>query len=735
MTTICTWPTSRAKVAAPVFTRRWLRTVVGAVAAVALIGAAQAQPSLPYMPSVSARHALTLLADQAELPLTLTQWPLPAGAVSEALQHLPLNLSPALERARDTVQADLRRASAARVELRLRPRADTLVGYGDHYAPGSSLAFGSAQIGPGALMTGRIGLRIEGDPGAAAPRRGGARARLDDSAVVTGALGVNLQAWTRQTWWGPGWRSSLILGNNAPALAGVSLQRAAGGVSSSPWLSWLGPWNLEAFAAQQEGDAAPAYAWLVGQRLTLRPWSGVELGLSRTAQWGGRGRDQSASSFLHMLTGTGTNADTQAQQATDPGNQMAGVDLRARCPAGWNCAAYLQLMGEDMAGPAPSRFLSLYGIETWSADGQRRYNVEYADSACDSTPDAKRLTGCAYRNGQYPNGYASAGRWLGASQGPDARLLSFSLFDQPGATRLRMDVGLLSGFAGDAPTLAAPPTRGVNTRLLSLQAQRSVAWSGGQLTPEIGWQRLSRPGRKHSELNAGVNWTLSLDGASPGSLSAGRSAAASSSREPGWFARNPLLAGAGLLALGVALDRPADRYAQDHGNNPSMKALRQVGDALPTLALGLAGVHWLSERGSPAGDTALAATTAGLGAYASSKLLKSAIARDRPIEGLGHNSFGQSGSPRSDSSMPSNHAAIAWAVVTPYAQTYGQDWLYGLAGLTSFGRVMGREHWASDAIAGSLIGYHLGSWARTRLGNGVSLSLVGRGVALSMPLP
>jgi membrane-associated phospholipid phosphatase len=590
-------------------------------------------------------------------------------------------------------------------------------------------------------MTARFGLRLEGDAGAVPGRgRGGARIRLDESAVATEALGVQLQAWTRRTWWGPGWRSSLILGNSAPALTGVSLQRAAGGVSTSPWLSWLGPWNLEAFVAQHEGDAEPAYAWLVGQRLSARPWPGIELGLSRTAQWGGRGRDQSARNFMHMLVGSGTNADTKDQQAADPGNQVAGFDLRARCPSGWPCAGYVQLIGEDMAGYTPSRYLSLYGVEAWSADGRRRYTVEYADTACSSTPDAKREVGCAYRNFQYPNGYASAGRWLGASQGPDARLLSFGLFDLAGATRLRLDLGRLSGFDEAAPTLAWPRSA-VTTRLLAVQAQRSYAWSGGMLTPELGWQRLSRPGRTRSDLSMGASWSVTLDSGTlsdrvwtPGRAPAG--APVGLQDEAGWFERHPVQAGAVLLTGAVLLDRTADRYAQNHGDNPSTRAWRRAGDALPTLALGLAGSHWLLQRGSPAGDTALAAASAGVTAYAGSRLLKTVIARDRPVEGLGTNSVGQSSkTPRSDSSLPSSHAAIAWAVLTPYAQSYGQDWLYGLAAFASAGRVLGREHWTSDVVAGSLLGYHLGRHAPGWVAGQGQLSWTGQGLIWQTALP
>jgi hypothetical protein len=493
-------------------------------------------------------------------------------------------------------------------------------------------------------------------------------------------------------------------------------------------LSWLGAWNAEFFIAQAEGDAAPAYAWLVGQRLTTRPWPGVELGLSRMAQWGGQGRNQSARSFAHMLTGVGTNADTLDQQAADPGNQMAGFDLRLRCPAGLRCAAYAQLIGEDMAGLLPSRYLSLYGAEAWSADGRRRLGVEYADSACGSTPDAQRAPSCAYRNGQYPNGYASAGRWLGASQGPDVRLLSFSLFDEPGAVRLRADFGVLSGLPGGALTQASAHAGPGTAHLRAVSAQRGMALAGGTLTPVLGWQHLVGPSVDTTTWRIGANWSRPLDDRS--GTGAGTVALTD------WSERQPWLAAAGLLATGLVLDRPADRYAQDHGSNTSMKALRQAGDALPLVALGLAGSQWLFARGSAQGDTAFAAAAAGVSAYGLSRGLKSVFARDRPRDGFGPASFGQAGAtPRSDSSLPSNHAAMAWAVLTPYAQAYGQDWLYGLAALTSVGRVMGREHWVSDVVAGSLLGYQLGSRMPGWSAGAGRLSWTGRGLVWQTPVP
>jgi membrane-associated phospholipid phosphatase len=49
-----------------------------------------------------------------------------------------------------------------------------------------------------------------------------------------------------------------------------------------------------------------------------------------------------------------------------------------------------------------------------------------------------------------------------------------------------------------------------------------------------------------------------------------------------------------------------------------------------------------------------------------------------------------------------------WAAVTPYAKEFGMNWLYGLAAVTNIGRSLSREHWLSDTVAGSLLGYAMG---------------------------
>lgn len=464
-------------------------------------GGAAAQPSVPWTPDAPTRAALSLLADDAGLALPLTHWPLPRRAVRDALAGLPATLPPPLADARARVARALDDDAGAGLRLTLRGRDDGLPGFGDEAGAGSVLGLRSALHEGGALAW-RIGLRVDDD-------RAGPQAtntRLDDSVVAVEALGWQWQAGAQRAWWGPGWQSSLAWGGNSPPVTGFALHRATTQPLPSPWLSWLGPWQFSFFAGRLDGHDAPRHPWLVAQRLTLKPWPSLEIGLTRTIQWGGDGRDESLRGFLRALAGRGSNLGPGAGGA-DPSNSLAGFDLRWRCPAGWPCALYTQALGEDEAGDLPSKWLALYGAETWSADGRHRGFVEFAETGCRAPIGRTPEWGCAYRNHAYRDGYTQGGRWLGAAVGPDARLLTVGWQDVEAGHALRLHAGRVGARIGRFGAVRDPAHRG---ELVGLGAQTRWRWGGATVTPSLEWLRIDAPAGRRTEARIGatLDWPL-----------------------------------------------------------------------------------------------------------------------------------------------------------------------------------------------------------------------------------
>jgi membrane-associated phospholipid phosphatase len=108
----------------------------------------------------------------------------------------------------------------------------------------------------------------------------------------------------------------------------------------------------------------------------------------------------------------------------------------------------------------------------------------------------------------------------------------------------------------------------------------------------------------------------------------------------------------------------------------------------------------LSEAGLLAGEAAINASVV---AYA----LKEVTQRARPDQGTGHGAFFAGGG-----SFPSEHSAIAWSVAGVWAHEY-PGWLsrataYGLASAVTIGRVTARQHFPSDALIGSALGWYFG---------------------------
>lgn len=676
----------------------WCLVALVAFFAVTTCRLALADPSVPWTPSAVGRHHLELLVDDAGLDLTITHWPLPRAAVARALDRLPAVLPPAQEAARAEVRRELQAQRTSRLSVTVRNNAEVLSGFGDDATRGSSIGLRSSEVGNEWLAV-QLGGRFD----TSGSIQGGTQARLDDAALATEVFGIQFQAFAHRSWWGPGWQSSLALSNNAPAFKGVGFQRASASRSESPWLAWLGPWSFETFIAQTEDVSRPANPYLLAQRLTVHPLQMLELGFTRTAQWGGRGQDQSTRSFLDLLVGRDVNADTTAQRANDPANELAGFDARLRCPFGLRCSLYAQGIGEDQAGFLPSRYLGLYGVDYHSADGRHRLFAEYAETGCSTPIGQPAIKGCAYRNYAYPQGYTSGGRWIGANVGPDSRLLTLGWLDAVGGTSARLNYGNVGSRIGKFSDVVEASR--YSGHLVGASLQQRFEWGPTSLIPSLDYVRVSGPDGSRSDTRVGVNFQTDLDAAWRATanrfgwaLSAGGSASV-------W---RPALIGGALVLGSTLLDRPLGDYARDHGDHASTRDFVKFGDALPIAGLGLAGLSWALQRGSVQGDVAFAALEAGASAYVASSAGKLLVDRARPSDGRGAASFGSVS--RSSSSFPSNHSTVAWAVVTPYAKYYDAPWLYGLAALTSTGRVLSNEHWASDVVGGAAIGYFLGDY-------------------------
>ncbi|MDO9611634.1 MAG: YjbH domain-containing protein [Serpentinimonas sp.] len=166
---------------------------------------------------------------------------------------------------------------------------------------------------------------------------------------------------------------------------------------------------------------------------------------------------------------------------------------------------------------------------------------------------------------------------------------------------------------------------------------------------------------------------------------------------------------AGGAVLGSALlDRSADRWAARHqGGN-----WERAGNAANAVPLALAAGSALLATGlagPAASGTAQTALLAGAYTLGASMAVRTLVGRSRPTQGQGSSHFEGPSSGSHRSSFTSNHTALAFALVTPFARQHQMPWLYAVAAATALGRVQQREHWVSDTVGGALLGYGIGT--------------------------
>jgi len=172
-------------------------------------------------------------------------------------------------------------------------------------------------------------------------------------------------------------------------------------------------------------------AWLFGFRGSFRPpRTGLELGFSRTAQWCGDGRPCDFETFLKLLNGD-DNRGSGLDPDEEPGNQLAGFDIRWTLPKEIPLAFYAQWIAEDNCeGCGPfGAWLRQVGLEHWGQIGRltHRTHFEVSETTCreDRFGTGEERVPCAYEHSIYKTGYRYNGRSIGHSG--DGDTLSYSL--------------------------------------------------------------------------------------------------------------------------------------------------------------------------------------------------------------------------------------------------------------------------------------------------------------------
>lgn len=131
--------------------------------------------------------------------------------------------------------------------------------------------------------------------------------------------------------------------------------------------------------------------------------------------------------------------------------------------------------------------------------------------------------------------------------------------------------------------------------------------------------------------------------------------------------------------------------------------------ALPVILYGMGHLR----HDDHAIETGILGGEAMVDGYAVNLVFKGVSRRERPTVDGARGKFFQS-SAGFDSSFASNHATVAWAsaaaVASEYPGVLTQITAYGLATGVSLTRVLGRQHFPSDVLVGSAVGWMIGRY-------------------------
>lgn len=364
------------------------------------------------------RHQIQLLSDSGVLDTPITTWPLTSRDIYTHLS--PNDANKNLQNTIDSVNKRLAQedyGSSFQVSGQINSKKLLIRDFSGEGREEGSVSYDGEWGNP------IVDMRLKAAIAEKSSHPSDRNFRLDESYLSGTFNNWKFTVGQQSRWWGPGWDGSLILSNNARPIPSVSFDRVDSQPFKNKYLRWLGPWKLSLFAGRLESSRKVSNAKLLGARFNFVPTPTFEVGLSRTAQWGGSGRSETFSTLFNTIIGKDNFGGKN-----EPGNQLAGIDFRWKSPIGKSkpYAVYGQLIGEDEAGMLPFKSTGLLGLETWGhskrLDGTWRLYIEGSNTSTDFFQGEKH-NNIAYNHHVYGDGYRYLGNSLGHGIDSDSNII------------------------------------------------------------------------------------------------------------------------------------------------------------------------------------------------------------------------------------------------------------------------------------------------------------------------
>lgn len=201
--------------------------------------------------------------------------------------------------------------------------------------------------------------------------------------------------------------------------------------------------------------------------------------------------------------------------------------------------------------------------------------------------------------------------------------------------------------------------------------------------------------------------------------------------------RDYIVGFASALGVSFIIDRWARIYALKHQSDTATNianAVHPFGSLYYMVpAVSALAIYGYSSQNRRLTNASLTSIESLLFAGVITEGLKIGIGRERPNAANNPFNFKPFNMSNTYKSFPSGDATVAWSMITPYAVYYNAPYLYAIPVAVDLERVYRNEHWVSDTVMGSFIGFGIGYFfSKNHINKNLTVGTNGSDITLSI---